>query len=54
MTVSADFSALHLAGRQRVRDLWRQKDLGDFADKFETPVPPHGAVLLQLRNPSRG
>ncbi|PTY04288.1 alpha-galactosidase [Opitutaceae bacterium EW11] len=32
----------------RVRDLWRQKDLGDFKDKFETKVASHGVVLVRL------
>lgn len=31
-----------------VRDLWRQKDLGNFKDKFEAPVAPHGVVLIRL------
>ncbi len=32
----------------RVRDLWRQQDLGDFKDQFETKVAPHGVVLVRL------
>jgi alpha-galactosidase len=39
---------LGLTGKQRVRDLWRQKDLGDFADQFETTVPRHGVVLVRV------
>jgi len=35
-------------GKRLVRDLWRQKDLGVFANKFETEVPPHGVVLVRL------
>ena len=31
-----------------VRDLWRQKDLGNFKGKFETKVAPHGVVLVRL------
>ncbi len=31
-----------------VRDLWRQKDLGEFQGKFESKVAPHGVVLLRL------
>jgi len=31
-----------------VRDLWRQKDLGEFREKFETVVAPHGVVLIRL------
>jgi alpha-galactosidase len=32
----------------RVRDLWRQRDLGEFKDHFETKVAPHGVVLIRL------
>jgi alpha-galactosidase len=32
-----------------VRDLWRQKDLGEFKGKFETKVAPHGVVLVKIR-----
>ena len=38
----------HVGTTFRVRDLWRQKDLGDFKDRFETPVAPHGVVLVRL------
>ena len=31
-----------------VRDLWRQKDLGQFRGNFETTVAPHGVVLIRL------
>ncbi len=48
MTVTADFSALKLSGKQVVRDLWRQKDLGTFEGKFEATVEPHGVVLVKI------
>ena len=47
-TVTANFSDLKVTGSQKVRDLWRQKDLGSFDGKYESLVPPHGAVLLKL------
>jgi len=31
----------------KVRDLWRQKDLGVFNDSFSTKVPPHGVTLIR-------
>ena len=46
--VTADWSDLGLSGKQRVRDLWRQKNLGNFNEKFETTVPRHGVVLVRL------
>ncbi len=31
-----------------VRDLWRQKDLGRFTQRFKTVVPAHGVTLVKL------
>jgi len=42
------WSDLKLAGKPAVRDLWRQKDLGQFDGEFSTPVAPHGVVLLAV------
>jgi alpha-galactosidase len=47
-TVTAQWSDLGLTGRRRVRDLWRQQDLGEFTDSFSAPVGRHGVVLLRL------
>jgi alpha-galactosidase len=51
--VSASFAATGASGPQMVRDLWRQKDLGTFADSFAADVAPHGVVLVRLR-PAKG
>ena len=48
ITVTAKWSDLKISGQQTVRDLWRQKDLGKFADKFELSIPPHGAELVKI------
>ena len=48
-SVTAGFDELGLVGKQIVRDLWRQQDLGAFENKFEAKVAPHGAVLVRLR-----
>ncbi len=53
MTIPVQFADLKRSGRQRVRDLWRQKDLGDFQDRFSTTVPSHGAVLIKIGTPRR-
>jgi len=42
------WSDLGLPGAQRVRDLWRQQDLGRFAKTFEAAVPRHGGVLIRI------
>jgi alpha-galactosidase len=46
--VSIDWSTLGLKGKHRVRDLWRQKDLGIHSEKFTADVRPHGVVLVRL------
>ena len=46
--VSIDWGTLGIKGEQRVRDLWRQKDLGIHAEKFTAEVPSHGVVLVRL------
>jgi alpha-galactosidase len=48
LKITADFSKLRLDGKQTVRDVWRQKDLGTFDGAYEATVPSHGAVLLKL------
>jgi alpha-galactosidase len=47
-TATLKWSDLGLSGKQSVRDLWRQKDLGGFADHFQTEVSRHGVVLVKV------
>ena len=47
-TITAKWSELGLGGRRLVRDLWRQKDLGNFTDEFQVAVPRHGVVLIRI------
>jgi alpha-galactosidase len=42
------FADLSLSGQCHVRDLWRQKDAGQFADSFTARVPRHGVVLVRI------
>jgi alpha-galactosidase len=51
-TVTAKWSDLKLSGRQAVRDLWRQKELGEFTDQFQMRVASHGAELVKI-HPAR-
>ena len=46
--VTVTWAELGIKGPQVVRDLWRQKDLGTFNDKFEATVQPHGVVLVKI------
>jgi alpha-galactosidase len=41
-------SHVGIAGKQHVRDLWRQKDLPDATGVVEVTVRPHGVVLLKF------
>ena len=40
---------LGISGKQIVRDLWRQQDLGTFEGSFTTKVPRHGVLLVPVR-----
>jgi alpha-galactosidase len=46
--ITADFDSLGLAGRWRVRDLWRQKDLGTFSGQYGADVLSHATQLVRL------
>jgi len=50
-TVTARWSDLGITGAQPVRDLWQQRALGTFADRFSTVAPAHGAVLVKIGRP---
>jgi alpha-galactosidase len=46
--VSCDWSDLKISGDQAVRDLWREKDLGVFQQKFSAQVPAQGVVMVKI------
>lgn len=46
--VSVDWTSLQLSGKQSVRDLWHQKVLGDFDQKFTAKVPAQGVVMVKI------
>jgi alpha-galactosidase len=43
-----DWTEVGLTGSRRVRDLWRQKEVGDFEDHFEVLIPRHGVVAVRI------
>jgi alpha-galactosidase len=47
-TITVKWSDLGVKGRQKVRDVWRQDDLGTFKNSFGTAVPNHGVILVRL------
>jgi hypothetical protein len=46
--VPVKLSELGYSGKIRVRDLWRQKDLGSVANEFAPVINAHGAGLYRL------
>ena len=46
------WSALGLAGKQRVHDLWRQQDLGTADGSYTATVPKHGVVMIRISKDS--
>jgi alpha-galactosidase len=46
--VIAEWTDLGIHGKQKVRDLWRQRDVGQFDGRFGAAVPRHGVVLVRM------
>ncbi len=42
------WSDIGLEGKQVVRDLWRQKNLGTYSNEYKVSVPRHGVVLVKI------
>lgn len=43
-----DLDKVGLKGKWKLRDLWRQKDLGDYNRSFKTTIPYHGVIMLRM------
>ena len=43
-----DLKQLGIEGKAMVRDLWRQKDLGEVNGIFRTEVPYHGVTFVKI------
>ena len=43
-----NLSDIGIHGKQKIRDLWRQKDIGEFENKFTTEINPHGVVFVNM------
>jgi alpha-galactosidase len=46
--VTAYWSDLGISGKQKVRDLWRKKDLGNHNEKYKARVARHGVLMLRF------
>ena len=53
VTMRAAWKELGISGRQVVRNLWTQKDLGTFDGEFALDVPAHGTALVKIGRPRR-
>lgn len=47
--ISVSWNDLGVKGKQLVRDLWYQKDLGVYQDTFRSKVGRHDVVMIRLR-----
>ena len=46
--IAVAWKDLGIVGPHRVRDLWRQKNLGTYKNCFEAKVPRHGVLLVRI------
>ena len=46
--ITISWKDLGIEGPQSVRDLWRQKNLGTYKDRFEAKVPRHGVAFVRI------
>lgn len=46
--VKVTWEQLGITGKQKVRDLWRQKNIGTYNESFEAMVRPHGVILVKI------
>jgi len=48
LDITAEWSTLGVTGSQKVRDLWRQKDIGVFEGSYKANIPRHGVAMLRM------
>ncbi len=48
-TIAVSWTDLGLRGKQAVRDVWRQKEIGAFDQTFQAEVPRHGTALVRVQ-----
>lgn len=44
---TVDWSTLGLSGKQMLRDVWRQSNIGKYSDSFSANIPSHGVVVVR-------
>jgi alpha-galactosidase len=48
--LTVTWSQCGVSGKQRIRDLWRQKNLGVFEKEFSAVVQSHGVALVKVKS----
>lgn len=43
-----NLAKIGLKGKWKIRDVWRQKDIGSINDTFKTDIPHHGVVMVRM------
>lgn len=51
ITISVNYGDVGVSGREIVRDVWRQKNIGIFANRFHGQVGAHDVLLVKLSRP---
>jgi alpha-galactosidase len=46
--MTIDWSGINISGKHKVRDLWRQTNLGISDLKFSASVPAQGVVMIKI------
>jgi alpha-galactosidase len=52
-TVDATFQDLGLNGTRKVRDPWRQRELGSMREKLQAELPAHGVAVFRVAGTKR-
>jgi len=48
LPLEVSWKMLGIKGKRKVRDLWRQKDIGVFDEQFKTEIPASGVSFIRL------
>ncbi len=48
VSFALDLAKIGLKGKYSIRDVWRQKDLGQFKGTFKTSIRHHGVVMIKI------
>ncbi|WP_139957019.1 putative Ig domain-containing protein [Flavicella sediminum] len=47
--IRLDWDKIGVSGVKTLRDVWRQKDIGNYENSFTAQVPSHGVVLIKIK-----